>query len=214
MGMYVFQSTFAYYLLQMLQNAFLAPVVLVTVIGGIRTYALRSAVSVYLCRLADKCKSYILFLMICTVLGIVFVLAFILLGFVQTNSANITLITFSSILYIFTGILSWGMVTVRYNQIGEIDIGKNNYASSVGLLSFIGFSTDGWLYTVTAEVGKKYTVAGQSNTSNTGYQIIAAICLSIALFGLICGSIVFISNSMEIKRLNKASYRWRDLDNA
>ncbi len=214
MGMYVFQSTFAYYLLQMLQNAFLAPVVLVTVIGGIRTYALRSAVSVYLGRLADKCKSYILFLMICTVLGIVFVLAFILLGFVQTNSANITLITFSSILYIFTGILSWGMVTVRYNQIGEIDIGKNNYASSIGLLSFIGFSTDGWLYTVTAEVGKKYTVAGQSNTSNTGYQIIAAICLSIALFGLICGSIVFISNSMEIKRLNKASYRWRDLDNA
>ncbi|SYV91408.1 Uncharacterised protein, partial [Mesomycoplasma hyorhinis] len=36
------------------------------------------------------------------------------------------------------------MVTLRYSQVGEIEIGKNNYASSVGILSFIGFSTDAW----------------------------------------------------------------------
>lgn len=48
MGMYTFQSVFAYYLIQMLQNAFLAPVVLVTILGGVRTYALRFAVSSYI----------------------------------------------------------------------------------------------------------------------------------------------------------------------
>lgn len=34
------------------------------------------------------------------------------------------------------------MVTLRYVQIGEIEIEKNSYASSIGILSFIGFSTD------------------------------------------------------------------------
>lgn len=215
MGMYVFQSTFAYYLLQMMQNAFLAPVILGTVLGGVRTYVLRSAVSVYLGRLADKFRSYILFLMLCTGLGIIFVLMFILLGFGQVGQQqNYALIIVSAILYILTGVLSWGMVTVRYNQVAEIEIGKNNYASSVGLLSFIGFSTDGWLYTITSVVGKAYTPDGQKNTSIQGYQIIAAICLGIALFGLLCGTIVFLVNTWELKRLGKTDYRWRTLDNA
>lgn len=213
MGMYTFQSVFAYYLLQMLQNAFLAPVILVTVLGGVRTYALRFAVSSYIGYLADKFKSYILFLIFVSVIGLVLVLFIILLAFISQDYATVVVVL-SSILFLLIGVLSWAMVTLRYSQVGEIEIGKNNYASSIGILSFIGFSTDAWLYEITGAVGKSYTKEGQSNTSVEGYQIILAITLAITLVGVLCALVVFIANTIEMKKLGKTNYRWRELDNA
>ncbi|WP_419198139.1 MFS transporter [Mycoplasmopsis felis] len=213
MGMYTFQSVFAYYLLQLLQNAYLAPAILVTIIGGVRTYALRTAVSTFVGRWADKFRSYVLFLIIILGIGIIIVGAIILLGYLP-ESQNITLIVLSSTLYILAGVLSWGMVTLRYAQVGEIHIEKNSYASSVAVLSFIGFSTDAWLYNVTGAVGKAYTPEGATNTSITGYQIILLITLSIALVGLLAGLAVHIANTKELKKLGKTNYRWRTLENA
>ncbi|WQQ10484.2 MFS transporter [Mycoplasmopsis felis] len=213
MGMYTFQSVFAYYLLQLLQNAYLAPAILVTIIGGVRTYALRTAVSTFVGRWADKFRSYVLFLIITLGIGIIIVGSIILLGYLP-ESQNITLIVLSSTLYILAGVLSWGMVTLRYAQVGEIHIEKNSYASSVAVLSFIGFSTDAWLYNVTGAVGKAYTPEGATNTSVTGYQIILLITLSIALVGLLAGLAVHIANTNELKKLGKTNYRWRTLENA
>nr|WP_313771111.1 MFS transporter [Mycoplasmopsis felis] len=211
MGMYTFQSVFAYYLLQLLQNAYLGPAILVTIIGGVRTYALRTAVSTFVGRWADKFRSYVLFLIITLGIGIIIVGSIILLGYLP-ESQNITLIVLSSTLYILAGVLSWGMVTLRYAQVGEIHIEKNSYASSV-VLSFIGFSTDAWLYNVTGAVGKAYTPEGATNTSVTGYQIILLITLSIALVGLLAGLAVHIANTNELKKLGKTNYRWRTLEN-
>ncbi|WP_416322543.1 MFS transporter [Mycoplasmopsis felis] len=213
MGMYTFQSVFAYYLLQLIQNAYLAPTILVTVIGGVRTYALRTAVSTFVGRWADKFRSYVLFLIITLGIGIIIVGSIILLGYLP-SSQNIALIVLSSILFILAGVLSWGMVTLRYAQVGEIHIEKNSYASSVAVLSFIGFSTDAWLYNVTGAVGKAYTPEGATNTSVTGYQIILLITLSIALVGLLAGLAVHIANTNELKKLGKTNYRWRTLENA
>ncbi|WVU89105.1 MFS transporter [Mycoplasmopsis felis] len=213
MGMYTFQSVFAYYLLQLLQNAYLAPAILVTIIGGVRTYALRTAVSTFVGRWADKFRSYVLFLIITLGIGIIIVGSIILLGYLP-ESQNITLIVLSSTLYILAGVLSWGMVTLRYAQVGEIHIEKNSYASSVAVLSFIGFSTDAWLYNVTGAVGKAYTPEGATNTSVTGYQIILLITLSIALVGLLAGLAVHIANTNELKKLGKTNYRLRTLENA
>nr|WP_268812919.1 MFS transporter [Mycoplasmopsis felis] len=212
MGMYTFQSVFAYYLLQLLQNAYLNPAILVTIIGGVRTYALRTAVSTFVGRWADKFRSYVLFLIITLGIGIIIVGSIILLGYLP-ESQNITLIVLSSTLYILAGVLSWGMVTLRYAQVGEIHIEKNSYASSVAVLSFIGFSTDAWLYNVTGAVGKAYTPEGATNTSVTGYQIILLITLSIALVGLLAGLAVHIANTNELKKLGKTNYRWRTLEN-
>lgn len=213
MGMYTFQSVFAYYLIQMLQNAFLAPVVLVTILGGVRTYALRFAVSSYIGYLADKFKSYILFLIFASVIGLLLVLIIILLAFISSNYSTVVIVL-SSILFLLVGVLSWAMVTLRYSQVGEIEIGKNNYASSVGILSFIGFSTDAWLYEITEAVGKAYTDPGHSNTNVTGYQIILAITLGITLLGVLCALVVFIANTIEMKKSGKTNYRWRELHNA
>ncbi|MDJ1648829.1 MFS transporter [Mycoplasma phocimorsus] len=216
MGMYTFQSVFAYYLVQLMQNAFLAPMILVTILGGIRTYALRTLVSTFVGKWADKFKSYILFLIITTAIGIFVVGALILLGFAApTNKiSKIWVVVLCAILFIMTGVLSWIMVTLRYTQIGEIHLEKNTYASSIGVLSFIGFSTDAWLYQITAAVGKHYTEINEKNTSVLGYQIILLICLGIALIGLLAALIVYISNVKELKKLGKINHRWRTLENA
>ncbi|WP_436359210.1 MFS transporter [Mycoplasma sp. 480] len=213
MGMYTFQSVFAYYLIQLMQNGYLAPVILVTILGGVRTYGLRTLVSTFIGRWADKFRSYVLFLIIVTAIGIVLLGAIILFGFIP-KSANIWVIVLSSILYLAAGILSWAMVTLRYAQIGEIHLEKNSYASSVAVLSFIGFSTDAWLYQITGAVGKYYTPEGADNTSIKGYQIILIITLAIALIGLLAGLAVHISNTIELKKLGKTNYRWRTLENA
>ncbi|VEU59539.1 MFS transporter [Mesomycoplasma neurolyticum] len=216
LGMYTFQSVFAYYLLQMIQNAFLGPVLLVTILGGMRTYLMRVAISGFAGRLADKFRSYVLFLMIVLGIGIILIGIMVLLPFAASKSGerNIFLIIASSFIFILVGLLSWIMVTLRYAQVGETHIEKSSYASSIGILSFVGFSSDAWLYEVTAYVGKQYTEVGNSNTSILGYQIIIIISLSIALVGLLAGALVFIANTKELKKLGKTNYRWRELENA
>lgn len=218
MGMYTFQSVFAFYLLQMLSNAFLAPAILVTVLGGIRTYAMRTGVSAFVGKFADKFRSYILLLILTTGIGILLIGVLILLPLMNGNKIQYSaaLVAVSTIIYLLAGFLSWVMVTLRYAQVGEIEIEKNSYASSIGVLSFIGFSTDAWLYNITDAIGANFTntAEGETNTSMVGYQLILLVTLSIALLGTICGLIVHIANTRELKRLGKTDYRWRTLDNA
>ncbi|VEU68023.1 Uncharacterised protein [Mycoplasmopsis pulmonis] len=214
LGMYTFQSVFAFYLLQMIENAFLGPTILVATLGGLRTYAMRVAISGYVGRLADKFRSYVLFLIIVLGIGIVLVGVMILLPFgAKDRQQNIALIVISSIIFVFVGLLSWIMVTLRYVQVGETKIEKSAYASSIGILSFIGFSSDAWLYQITGYVGEKYTADQEGHTSIVGYQIILLISLIIAFVGLMAGFIVFIANTRELKRLGKTNYRWRELEN-
>lgn len=108
MGMYTFQSVFAFYLLQMISNAFLAPLVLATVIGGIRTYAMRTAVSSFVGKFADKFRSYVLLLVLTTGVGIVFIGLLILLPFVNGNQIqySLPLVVISTIVFLLVGLLS------------------------------------------------------------------------------------------------------------
>ena len=202
----------------MLSNAFLAPAILVTVLGGIRTYAMRTGVSAFVGKFADKFRSYILLLILTTGIGILLIGVLILLPLMNGNKIQYSaaLVAVSTIIYLLAGFLSWVMVTLRYAQVGEIEIEKNSYASSIGVLSFIGFSTDAWLYNITDAIGANFTntAEGETNTSMVGYQLILLVTLSIALLGTICGLIVHIANTRELKRLGKTDYRWRTLDNA
>lgn len=213
MGMYTFQSVFAFYLLQMMTNIFLSPPILLTVLGGVRTYALRTGISVVVGRWADKFRSYILFLLITLGLGIGLLLVFILLPNMITNNTSTAIVVLSAILYLLAGGLSWVMVTLRYTQLGEVHIEQKSYASSVGLLSFIGFSTDAYLYNVTGAIGESYTPTGSTTPTIVGYQLILAITLGVAFVGWLGGLIVFISNTIELKKLGKTDYRWRTLEN-
>ncbi|WP_318082838.1 MFS transporter [Mesomycoplasma ovipneumoniae] len=218
MGMYTFQSVFAYYLVQVLNNVFLAPTILVTILGGIRTYGLRGLISSYVGYYADKFRSYILILVLTAVTGMFVILTILLLTLAGIQEPGTPLFIFFiilvTILFLIAGSLSWVMVTLRFTQVAEIEIGKNNYASSVGILSFIAFSPDAWFYELSGYVGKVYTIEGQTNTSPLGYQLILTIALGVALFGTICGLIVFLHNRAELKKLGKTNYRWRELDNA
>ncbi|PAK21229.1 hypothetical protein CJJ23_03055 [Mycoplasmopsis agassizii] len=222
MGMYMFQSVFAYYLLQYMKNVGIAavgtPAIVLVVIGGIRTYVLRFVISTPTGRLADKAKSYIHTLII--VLGVGFIVAAIFLALPGTGDFKdlprdyqIALIPIFIILYLIVGGISWIMVTLRYATIGELPVPKKSYASTNALISFVAFSPDAWFYTASAAIGKNYTIAGSSNTSQQGYSIIILFALGVAIFGWICGVVLFFWNRYEIKKLKKDSYRWRTLEN-
>lgn len=135
MGMYTFKSVFAFYLLQMMSNIFLSPPILLTVLGGIRTYVLRVGVSAFVGRWADKFRSYVLFLLITLGFGIILLLFFILLPNMTNNVHSMAIVVISAIMYLLAGVLSWIMVTLRYTQLGEVHIDKKTMLHQ--LVSFL-----------------------------------------------------------------------------
>ncbi len=219
LGLYMFQSVFAYYFKDYMANVILYGVVgatiIVTVLSGFRTYLLRMFVSTPIGKWADKKESYIVILFWTLVAGIVIATLFIFLpgfGSIPTGGYLVALEVIIPILFIVSGILSWIMVTLRYTQIVEIPTTPNSYACTTALISFVAFSSDSWFYTISSEVGKNYLTADGGYTQQ-GYQIILGIALGVTCIGLISGGILIYWNRHEMKKLGKTSYRWRDLNN-
>ncbi|TDV24434.1 Na+/melibiose symporter-like transporter [Mycoplasmopsis mustelae] len=210
MGMYTFQTAFPFYVLQTLVNEYKAPTWISFILTGILSYGFRIFISWVIGGWADKTRSYILFLVTSTGLAIVSIIAILLIGFI--NNPIVVIVT-SIVLFMFIGSLSWAMATLRYTQLNEIHIEKNSYASSVGVMSFIGFSLDAWFYPMSSAIGKAYTPKFEQHTSLEGYRIIIIIALVIAFLGLLAGIAVFVANTRELKRLGKTTYRWRELVN-
>ncbi|OYD26887.1 putative MFS family arabinose efflux permease [Mycoplasma testudineum] len=222
MGMYMFQSVFAYYLLQYIKNvipsAVSVPAIVLTVVGGFRTYAFRFFIATPTGRLADKAKSYIKTLTI--TLGLGFIVAIAFLAFPGTGRFENLSTTYQYVvmyvlifLYLLAGALSWVMVTLRFATIGELPVPKKSYASTTALISFVAFSPDAWFYSMSAEVGQYYTPSGSSNTSQQGYNVIILIAISIAIVGWFCGLALYFWNKWELKKLGKTDFRWRQLEN-
>ncbi|MGZ9762364.1 MFS transporter [Mycoplasma sp. 394] len=211
MGMYTFQTVFPYYVLQMLVNEYGAPGWISFILTGIISYGFRIFISWVIGGWADKTRSYIMFLVISTGLAIASIVVIILIGYIQ--NANTLIIVLSILLFMFIGSLTWAMATLRYAQLNEIHIEKGSYTSSVGVMSFIGFSLDAWFYPMSSAIGKAYTPYNGFHTSLQGYRIIISIALAIALVGLLAGIAVFISNIKELKKLGINKFRWRELVN-
>ncbi|UUM19598.1 MULTISPECIES: MFS transporter [unclassified Mycoplasma] len=218
MGSYIFQSVLAYYIINMMENVFIAPVILVSILAGLRTYGLRMLVSGFVGRFADKFKSYVLLLIFALAVGMGTLIVFTILpsfggDFKETSALKVIFLIILSLCFVLGGIVTWTIVTLRFTQISEVHIEKKAYASSIGLISFIAFSPDAWFYELSGYIGSIYTPERATNTSVTGYQIIILITIGFAFVGLIAGLIVFLSNRAELKRLGKTDYRWRDLHN-
>lgn len=225
MGMYMFQSIFAYYLNQMLANVLLMPTVALLVISGFRLYGLRFLVSAWIGKKSDSFRSLTLLLLITLTIGLVIVAIFLFLpgispsgtlNYFQTLSDGYKLFAmiFMSGLFLISSFLSWVMVTLRYAQMSEVQIPKNSYASANALMSFIGFSSDAWFYQLGSAIASDYTDPNTQVVTQTGYQIIIGIGMIVALIGLIAGFLVYWTNNKQLSKHNINYFRWRALNNA
>ncbi|WP_435130038.1 MFS transporter [Mycoplasma sp. 6243] len=210
MGMYIFQSVVPFYALQMMTNEYHAPQTLVLILTGLIAYVLRIFISWIVGIWADKSRSYTLFLIIATTLALISLAGTILIGYIKSS---FVVIGISSLLFVVIGTCVWAMATLRYAQVNEVHIEKGTYASSVGIMSFIGSSSDAWFSPILAGIGKHFTTEGAPNPSLQGYRIIILVALSVAFLGFLSGVIVFLSNTLELKRLGKTDYKWRKLEN-
>lgn len=217
MGMYMFQSVFAYYMLQLLTNSLAVTTIALVVVGGVRTYLLRFAISGWAGKFADKCRSHVQLLVGTLGVACIVALVFILSpGFTSGNS-YLHQTWFQALMifmYIFAGFLSWIMVTLRFAQINELPKPDNSYASVTAFISFIAFSPDAWFYTMSAVIEEDHFDSATGQTSLAGYQLIMGIAVSISFVSTIAGMLLFYLNKRELKQLGKDSYRWRELSNA
>ncbi|MEE3928241.1 MFS transporter [Mycoplasmopsis ciconiae] len=188
LGMYTFQSTFSYYLNQLLAatvaEALLIPASVLTIMFAFRVYGLRLLVGGLISKVSDRFKSFILLLIIASGVGIILVLVFMFMpGIVQAGNATLEnpfnaieyyglgkdASTQRKILFFFLFVLmniiffmiitcSWIMVTLRYAQQGEIYTPKNSYGTVTAVFSLIGFSSDAWLSQIGSVVTESYKV--------------------------------------------------------
>lgn len=217
MGMYMFQSVFAYYMKDTLSTIGLSAVLL-TVLAGVRAYGMRMFVSSPFGKWADKRKSYILVLIWILVIGLMFAIAFTVLpgynSYQNWSKPIQTLVSvFMIIIFLIVGILSWFLVAIRYVQVVEIPYDKGSYGTVIGLISFIAFSPDAWFYQMASEWGKNNKDDNGSYTLEF-LQTLLLVALGVVLFGLVCGTIAFLINKKEIKAKGITDYRWRKLNNA
>ena len=219
LGMYIFQSVYAYYMKSYL-TLLIGAGVLIPILGGLRAYGLRMIVSSPFGKWAQKRKSFVLVSIMVFAIGIIFAVIFILLPGVGNTFANLSpsyklaLKIIMPILYIINGTISWCLVTIRYVQIGEIPTAENSYGTTIALISFIAFSTDAWFYQM-ASILMKTNPQYMDGTSYSQYglSVLLIISLVISLFGLLCGIIVYIWNAWELKKLGKTDFRWREMNN-
>lgn len=228
LGMYMFQSTFAYFLNQMLINIVGLPIIALTIIGGFRLYGLRFLISAWIGKWSDRLRSLTFALLICLLIGFILVVIFILLPGISSEKSIVIFKTYSKsykifvsvimvILFFLTSFLSWIMVTLRYAQAAEIYRPKNSYGAIVAVMSFVGFSSDAWFYQLAAGIQDNNSFVnstGNKITTQTGYQIIITVGIAISFIGLIAGFLVWFNNYLFMKKHNLKYYRWRDLNNA
>jgi len=227
LGMYMFQSVFAYYLKSYI--AIISSTVVVTAIAGFRTYGLRFLVSGPFGKWFQKRRSWVLVLIIILSVGILVAIGLVLMaGFGNhinrdiSKSYRLTLEILFPISFILVGIASWMLVAGRYMQIAEIPHSPNTIGSIIAVLSFVSFSSDAWFYQMASSWMKS---SGHEMTQQlvdtlgygevggydqAGLQLLLFTALGIGGFGILCGIGAFILNKKELTKLGKNDYRWRD----
>ncbi len=222
-GMYMFQSTFAYYMKDVLSRIGIS-IILVTIIGGLRSYGLRFIVANPIGKWADRWKSYVFGLTSLLAIGLVTTIIYTSLPGFNGWFVNLSLVwqiiiqIVMVILFIVIGSIGWALLTLRFVQVGEIAMPKNSYANTIAIISWIAFTPDAWFGYIASLIGKNFSepVPGNPDLSQyslAGLQILLSIAIGCVICGLIAGLIIFQINKREIKKLNKTSYRWRELGN-
>lgn len=220
LGMYMFQSVFAYYMKELIAALGLGAI-WVVILTSIRSYGVRMIVSGPFGKWADRRKSYILVAIWILLIGLIFAIIYTVMPGFNNWYQNSTLVIRNTILslmiinYLIVGIFSWLLVAIRYVQMIEIPIAKNSYASSIAIVSFVAFSVDAWFYQMASAIGK---AAGDNDPVTGAYsiqtlQIILSIAIAIIILGLICGTICFLWNKKELRKIHQKDYRWRKLQN-
>ncbi|MDI4567857.1 MAG: MFS transporter, partial [Mycoplasma sp.] len=189
LGMYMFQSVFSGYM-----NSWLAKfdkeftkyqiTFLVVAFASTRSYLLRLFIASPFGRFAQKRKSIVLVLIVCLVIGLIFATLFVSIPSFfaaedivkqMTETQQKILYWSMYIIYFIVGIISWMIVTLRFVQIDELPVSKENYGSAVGFISLIAFTPDGWFYTAAGAIGEARH--GKGAYSLETYQIILGIAL-------------------------------------
>lgn len=221
-GMYMFQSTFAYYMKDVLSRIGVMAII-VAAIGGLRSYGLRFFVASPVGKWSDKWSSYVYGLTALLAIGLLSAVIYTALPgfngwFISLSKAiQIMLQIFMIILFVFIGSVGWALLTLRFVQVGEIPMAKNSYANTIAVISWIAFTPDAWFGYIASVIGKNFSEINPdtniSQYSLTGLQILLGIAIGCVAFGLICGYAIFQINKHELKKLGKNNYRWRELGN-
>lgn len=222
-GMYMFQSTFAYYMKDVLTQVGIG-VGTVTILGGLRSYGLRFLIANPIGRWADKWKSYVLGLVFILLVGMLACSIYVAIPgwgqawfLTQAKGIQILFQLIMCVLFIFIGCIGWALLTLRFVQVGELPMEKNSYANTIAIISWIAFTPDAWFNYVASAIGKlpgnSYVEDGNRNYSLQGLQILLVIAIGCVLIGLVAGIWIYYLNKKELKQLNKTSFRWRDLGN-
>lgn len=225
LGMYMFQSVFAYYLKSYLSLVITG--IAVTAIAGFRTYGLRLVVSGPFGAWMKRRKSWVLTMAVILAIGMLVLVLMLLLGGVG-NKVNTFSDTYRTalkvlfpILFLLIGTVSWFLVAGRYMIIDEVPHTKYDYGTTIALISFIAFSSDAWFYqmasswmkssghVMTAADVKSLGYGAKGGYDQAGLQMILFVGLSIVGVGVLSGLAVYLINRREIIKLGKTDYRWR-----
>lgn len=227
LGMYMFQSTFTYYLNQLIANTVLTKIGLstsiLTILFAFRIYGLRILVGGVLSKFSDRMRSFVLALLITTGIGLILGMIMLFIpGFMDnawmgySKTGAIIAFVIMNVIFFMLQICSWTMVTLRYAQQGEIWAPKNSYGTVTAVFSFIGFSSDAWFSQIGSIVVKQYEEVGSDGIKTTNpvaYQVMAIIGAVVCVIGILCGLAVYISNQRFNKKHGLTFHRWREVQN-
>lgn len=227
MGMYMFQSIFAYYLKDYV--AMVVSATVVTVIAGFRSYGLRLIVSAPYGNWITKRRSWIF---VCVIIIFILILVALVAIFASgignqltSESSKALIIALQIILptsFLLIGTGTWLLTASRFTLISEIPHTNSNYGSIVAFVSFIAFSSDAWFYQMAASwMQASGHIMDATDVQELGYgsvggydqagiQLLLIVAVSIGIVGALAGLGIFLINKKELRDLNKTSYRWRD----
>ncbi|WP_338982244.1 MFS transporter [Spiroplasma endosymbiont of Eupeodes luniger] len=212
LGVYMFQSGLSVFI-NYLENSLKVASVVTFILGIVRTYLSRFAVSSFAGNIADRWGKYILFITLGLVINSCLILiAIITPGFGTTINnfgavGKIAIQIIVSAMFILLGITCWCLVTNRWAVINELNIPEKNYGLMVAFISLISFSPDAWFWHIASVVYKSYEIVEIVNgkeekfSSQTGYQIVLTMILVVSLLAVLAGSILFFLKRKDNKRL-------------
>lgn len=207
LGVYMLQMGLSSYV-NYLSNIFLIPSLAVMIIGIFRTYVMRFFIASPFGKRADKSHSYIFLILIGLFIGLILVaIGIFLSGFGNDfregdfGAGKVVLQVAACFNLVVLGAVTWAMVTIRWSPIGaELNIENKNYAAAVNIVSVIAFTPDAFFKQIKAAIETHHNMEIPNATNDgfvtvanqTGNQLILLVVCCFAIFGLLCGSILYI----------------------
>ncbi|PPE05468.1 MFS transporter [Williamsoniiplasma lucivorax] len=223
LGVYMLQMGLSSYV-NYLSNIFLIPSIAVMILGIFRTYVMRFMVSGWFGKKADKAHSYIIWICLGLIVGIVLIFIGVVLPGFKNNfnpkddpTVGTIVQVVACLNLVLLGALTWCLVTIRWSPLGaELKIENQNYAAGVNVISVIAFTPDAFFKQVKSAIEAKHNMplvdptTGQVTqvADQLGNQLILVVAIGMGLFGLISGIILYIvlyrqSDKFIFKKLSK-----------